>query len=119
FRKFLPPGATSTDVCETIFPTQRLSGSFEDTAASIWRKAIGGERLVDVKSKYIVVSDGAPAYRVLVATLSAQNQAIYHVFVFKQYGKDVAAGELRFSHIEQIEAIGEPAITSLENMSAR
>lgn len=119
FEYFLPPGATTADVCETIFPTQKLDRSLEDTAAAVWRPAIAGERLVDAKSQRITVTDGAPAYRVVIATVNSQNQGVYRVFVFKQYGQTVAAGEFRFSDIAQIEAIGAPAISSLESMSER
>lgn len=116
---FSPPGENATALRETIFPTQRLSGSLEETAEPLWRDAIANERVVDVKFSRITVTDGVPAYRVIVATVNAQNQGVYRVFVFKQYGQNVAAGELRFSDIGKIQAIGKPALDSLENMSAR
>lgn len=115
---FLPPGATTLDVYEAIFPGRKLNGSLEDMAAAFWRRTIAGERLVDSKSKRITVSDGVPAYEVLVATVNAQNQGVYRVFVFKQYGRTLAAGELRFNSVDVIKAIGQPAVASLENMSA-
>lgn len=116
---FLPPGATTMDVYEAIFPTQKLDGTLEATAGTLWHSAIGGERLVDSKAKRISVGDGAPAYEVLVATVDGQNQGVYRVFVFKQYGGSVAVGELRFNDVDRIKAIGKPAVASLENMSAQ
>jgi hypothetical protein len=116
---FLPPGATTMDVYETVFPTQILNGSLEATAGSLWHSVIGTEHLVDSKAKRISVSDGAPAYQVLVATVNGKNQGVYRVFIFKQYGESVAAGELRFNDVDRIKAIGQPALVSLENMSAR
>lgn len=116
---YLPPGATSMDVYEAIFPTQKLDGTLEQTAGALWHSVIGNERLVDSKTKRISVSDGAPAYEVLVATVDGENQGIYRVFVFKQYGESVAAGELRFNDVDRIKAIGKPAVASLENMSAQ
>lgn len=115
---FFPPGAASMDVYEAIFPTQKLSGSLEDTAGTLWHSVIGSEHLVDSKAKRISVSDGAPAYQVLVATVNANNQGVYRVFIFKQYGENVAVGELRFDDVDRIKAIGQPAIASLEHMSA-
>lgn len=106
------------DVYEAIFPAQKLTGSFEDSAGALWRSTIAGERLVDSKTKRITVSDGVPAYEVLVATVNAQNQGVYRVFVFKQYAQTLAAGELRFDDVDRIKSIGRPAVSSLENMSA-
>lgn len=114
---FLPPGATNMNVYEAVFPTQTLSGTLEDTANAIWRAVVGSERVVDTKGKRITVSDGAPAYEVLVASIDSQNKGVYRVFVVKQYGEHVAAGELRFDDVDRIEAIGKPAFASLENMS--
>ncbi len=115
---FLPPGATNMDVYEAIFPTQTLNGTLEETASAIWHAMVRGERIVDAKSKSIRVSDGAPAYETIVATIDSKNQGIYRVFVIKQYGRNVAAGELRFNDVDRIEAIGKSAVASLENMSA-
>jgi hypothetical protein len=114
---FVPPGAANMDVYEAIFPTQLLNGSLEETATGIWRTAIGAERVVDSQGKRIRVSDGAPAYEVLVATLNTRNEGVYRVFVVKQFGQNVAAGELRFNDVDRIKAIGKPAVASLENMS--
>jgi hypothetical protein len=115
---FLPPGATGNDVYEAIFPTRPLNGTLEDTASALWHAAIGGEKLVDSKGTRVSVSDGAPTYEVLVATIDSQNQGVYRVFIVKQYGKDVAAGELRFNDVDRIKAIGKPAVASLLRMSA-
>lgn len=116
---FLPPGATTMDVYEAIFPTQDLSGTLQDTASSLWHSVIANEKFVDAKSKAIQVDDGAPAFEVLVATVNAQNQGVYRVFVFKQYGQKVAVGELRFNDVDRIKSIGKAAVASLENMSAQ
>jgi hypothetical protein len=114
----MPPGADTMSVYETIFPTQTVNGTLEKTASAIWHRAIGLERLVDSKAKRIAVSDGTAACEVLVATLDAQNRGVYRIFIFKQYGQIVVAGELRFDDIDRFKAIGEPAVASLENMSA-
>lgn len=114
---FLPPGATNMSIYEAIFPTQVLDGTLEDTAKVIWRAVVGSERVVDTKGNRITVSDGAPAYEVLVASIDAQNRGVYRIFVVKQYGQHIAAGELRFDDVDRIQAIGKPAIASLENMS--
>lgn len=107
------------NVYEAIFPTQKLEGTLEQTAGALWRRLIGTERLVDSKTRRISAPGGAPAYEVLVATVDAQNRGIYRVFVFKQYERSVAVGELRFDDLDRMKAIGEPAVASLENMSAR
>jgi hypothetical protein len=115
---FLPPGASDMSVYEAIFPTQHLNGTLEQTASEIWRAVIGREHLVDSKAKPVRGADGSPAYEVLVATVDAQNQGVYRIFVVKQYGQNVAAGELRFNDVDSIKTIGKPAIASLLNMSA-
>ena len=115
---FLPPGASDMSVYEAIFPTQQLSGTLEQTASAIWHVVIGRERLVDFKGKQIHGNDGAPAYEVLVATIDAQNQGVYRVFITKQYGQSVAAGELRFNDLDRIKDIGKTAISSLLDMNA-
>jgi hypothetical protein len=58
-----------------------------------------------------------PAYEVLVATIDAQNQGVYRVFSAKQYGRNVAAGELRFNDVDCIKDIGKPAIASLLDLT--
>lgn len=115
---FLPPGDSSSDVYEAIFPTQSIHGSLQQTAGEIWQAIVGPERIVDTKTTEIRVSDGVPACEVLVASIDARNQSVYRVFVVKQYGDRVAAGELHFGSVERIKAIGQPALASLENMSA-
>lgn len=114
---FIPPGATNMDAYEAVFPTQRMNGSIEDTASGIWHAIVGDERVVDSKAKAIRVADGAPAYEVLVATVDRRNQAIYRVFIVKQFGQRVAAGELRFTDVDGFKNIGGSAFASLENMS--
>ncbi|HET9095917.1 MAG TPA: hypothetical protein VFN37_04605 [Candidatus Baltobacteraceae bacterium] len=116
---YVPPGATGMDVYEAIFPTQKLNGTLEQTSGALWHTVIGGERLVDSKTRRITATDGAPAYEVLVATVDRQNQGVYRIFVFKQYGQSVAVGELRFNDVDRIKMIGKPAVASLENMSAQ
>jgi len=115
---FVPPGAANMDVYEAIFPTQSMNGTLEQTASTIWHAIVGDEHVVDAKTKRVRVTDGAPAYEVIVATLDAQNRGVYRVFIVKQYGENVAAGELRFNDVDRIQAIGKPAVVSLENMSA-
>lgn len=105
------------DIFEAIFPTQSLDGTLEQTASEIWHAAIGNERVVDSKLTRIRVSDGVPACEIVVATLDAQNQGVYRVFVVKQYGENVASGEVRFNDIDRFQAIGQPAVASLENMT--
>jgi hypothetical protein len=115
---FMPPGATNMDVYEAIFPAQSLNGTLEQTAAGIWHAIVGEERVVDSKAKRIRVSDGAPTDEVIVASVDARNEGVYRVFVVKQYGQSVAAGELRFDSVDRIKSIGKPAFDSLENMTA-
>lgn len=114
---FLPPGASSMETYEAIFPTQSMSGTLKDTATRISRAIVGDEHLVDAKGRFIRVNDGAPAYELLVASVDAHNRGVYRIFVVKQYGRSVAAGELRFDDVDSIKAIGKPAVASLENMS--
>ncbi len=114
---FTPPGGSDSDVYEAVFPTQKMNGTLEQTAAGIWRAIVGNERIVDTKSKAISVRDGAPAYEVIVASLDARNLSVYRVFIVKQYGRSVAAGELRFTDVQRIADIGEAAFASLEGMS--
>lgn len=116
---FLPPGATDMNVYEAVFPTQLMNGTLENTASAIWHTVVGTEHIVDAKGKSLRGSDGAPAYEVLVATLDAQNSGVYRVFIVKQYGRNVAAGELRFNDVDRIQSIGKPAINSLLGMSAQ
>lgn len=116
-RYFLPPGATNADVYEAVFPTQSFSGTLEETASAIWHAVVGRERVVDARGKRIAVNDGVPAYEVVVASIDGQSRGVYRVFVFKQYGAEVAAGELRFNDVDRIKAIGKPAVASLENMA--
>ena len=116
---FVPPGAANMDVYEAIFPTQSMNGTLEQTASTIWHAIVGNEHVVDAKTKRVRVMDGAPTYEVIVASLDAQNRGIYRVFIVKQYGENVAAGELRFNDVDRIKAIGKPAVVSLENMSAQ
>jgi hypothetical protein len=114
---FLPPGATNLDVYEAVFPAQPLSGTFEQTASAIWHAIVGSEHVVDSKTKPVRVTDGAPAYEILVASIDAHNNGVYRIFVVKQYGQNVAAGELRFNDVDRIRSIGRPAVVSLENMT--
>lgn len=115
---FLPPGATTMDVYEAIFPTQTLDGTLEKTAGTLWHSMIGNERFVDSKTTRVRADDGAPAYQVVVATVDGQNRGIYRVFVFKQYGSSIAAGELHFNDVDTIKAIGRPALNSLYAMTS-
>lgn len=115
---FLPPGASNGSVYEAVFPMLTLDGSLEQTASEIWHKMIGGEQLVDSKSKTLTADDGSRAYETLVATLDQAHHGVYRVFVVKQYGDAVAAGELRFDDVDRIKAIGKPALDSLLAMSA-
>lgn len=114
---YVPNGdATAGDTYEAVFPVLGLDGSLQQTADEIWHEMIGRERLVDSKSTAITAQDGAPAYEILVATLDAKNRGVYRVFVVKQYGNAVAAGELRFTDIDRMKAIGKPALDSLLEM---
>jgi hypothetical protein len=115
---FVPPGATNMDTYEAVFPTQSLTGTLQQTAAAISGAIVGDERVIDTKAKEIRVGDGAPTCEVIVASVDAKNQGIYRVFVVKQYGANVAAGELRFTDVDRIKSIGEGAFASLENMTA-
>lgn len=114
---FLPPGASDMSVYEAIFPMQPLSGTLVQTAGTIWHAIVGSERIVDSKASLIRSKDGAPACEVLVAIVDAHNQGVYRIFVAKQYGQNVAAGELRFDNVERIREIGEPAVASLLEMA--
>jgi hypothetical protein len=115
---FVPPGATNMDVYEAVFPTQPVNGTLEESAGAIWHAIVGDERVVDSKAQRIRVRDGAPTYEVLVATVDSQNHGVYRVFIVKQYGENVAAGELRFTDPEKFAKIGGSAFASLEGMTA-
>ena len=112
---FVPPQGTG-QTYEAVLPPQPLSGSLEHTASVIWRGIVGDERVVDSKGEYIRAADGAPTYEVLVATIDASNRGLYRIFIVKQYGAQVAAGELRSDDVARVQAVGEAALASLEGM---
>jgi hypothetical protein len=113
---FIPPKGTGAQTYEAILPPQPLRGSLEQTATVIWHALVGNERIVDAKGEYIRVPDGAAAYEVLVATIDASNKGIYRIFIVKQFGSQVAAGELYSDSVARVQAVGEPALASLEAM---
>jgi hypothetical protein len=115
-RVFLPPDTARAQTYEAVLPPQPLSGSLEQTASVIWHALVGNERIVDAKGQYIRVPDGATAYEVLVATIDANDKGIYRIFILKQYGDRVAAGELRSDDVERVKAVGKAALASLEAM---
>lgn len=116
-RFFFPhTGDRSTFVA--FFPAQPIEGTLQQSLSSLWHTAIGSERIVDAQQRQSASPDGAPELLEIVATVDAEGQGVYRVFIIKQYGTRIVSGEFRSDDPAKMNTVGDAALRMLQGMTA-